>query len=54
MGGFLHGDLVPALRNMLGLSGTEAVGYYWSAWLLDNPRFLMSALNILTPLKPFG
>lgn len=32
-------------RNMLvplGLSDTEAVGYHWSVWLLDNPRFLIS------------
>lgn len=44
-------------RNMLaplGLSDTEAVGYHWSVCLLDKPRFLMSALSMLTPLKSFG
>lgn len=39
-----------------GLSGTKAVGCHWSGWLLslDNPRFLIPALSVLTPLNPFG
>lgn len=42
VGGFLHGNLVPALQEYVGAFGAEAVGYHWSVWLLDNPRFLIS------------
>lgn len=59
LGDFSMETLFLPSRNMLvplGLSDTEAVGHHWSVWLLslDNPRFLMPELSILTPLKPFG
>lgn len=56
LGDFSMETLFLPSRNMLGLSDTEAVGHHWSVWLLslDNPRFLVPELSILTPLKPFG
>lgn len=59
LGDFSMETLFLPSRNMLvplGLSDTEAVGHHWSVWLLslDNPRFLVPVLSILTPLKPFG
>lgn len=56
VGGFLHGNLVPALQEYVGAFGAVTLRQWATigvsgCWII--PDF-SSALSILTPLKPSG